>query len=231
MKSPQSARLGDLLGRVGIVTWFTHDAILKAFAIYADVLAWLANAPDSSALRILSQTGNLAFLALIVATTIFRLQPLQSAEGLAPRIAAFAGTFALLFLNMMPPTTSLPPALTVFALCLLLTGFVLSAYVLYWLGRSFSIMAEARRLVTAGPYAIVRHPLYMTEEIAIIGFLLLNLSIPAMLLGVLHWALQLRRMHHEEQVLRAAFPEYEHYAAMTPKFFPRLNAAPVRKPT
>ena len=77
-----------------------------------------------------------------------------------------------------------------------------------WLGRSFSIMAEARRLVTHGPYSIVRHPLYLAEEVAVIAVGLLNFSALSMVVLAAHWALQLRRMHNEEKVLTAAFPEY-----------------------
>jgi protein-S-isoprenylcysteine O-methyltransferase Ste14 len=91
-------------------------------------------------------------------------------------------------------------------------------------------MAEARRLVTAGPYRFVRHPLYVVEEIAIIGTLVLNLSLPAALLIAVQWAFQLRRMHHEELVLGKAFPEYAGYAARTPKVLPRFKAIQAQKP-
>jgi len=37
------------------------------------------------------------------------------------------------------------------------------------LGCSFSVMAETRQLVIAGPYRFVRHPLYLTEQIATFG--------------------------------------------------------------
>ena len=37
------------------------------------------------------------------------------------------------------------------------------------LGRSVSVMPEARRLVVQGLYRRIRHPLYLAEEIATIG--------------------------------------------------------------
>jgi protein-S-isoprenylcysteine O-methyltransferase Ste14 len=103
------------------------------------------------------------------------------------------------------------------------TGWVLSACVLLWLGRAFSVMAQARRLVTAGPYAIVRHPLYLCEEIMVLGVALMHFSIAAVLIVAAHWMFQLRRMTNEEKVLGAAFPECAAYAARTPKIIPRLS--------
>ncbi|MBC8036810.1 MAG: isoprenylcysteine carboxylmethyltransferase family protein [Rhizobiales bacterium] len=230
MKAPQWAWAGDLLGRIGIVVLFASAASAKTQIIYRAVRDWFASSPDFEMLPLLSEVANLAFLILIVTTTIVRLKPLRSAEGIEPRVTALAGTFAMVFLVLLPPAIPLLPPFKVFALCLMMIGFSLSAYVLYWLGRSFSIMAEARRLVTSGPYAVVRHPLYVVEEIAVLGVLLLNLSLPAVLLVAAHWALQLRRMHNEERVLAQAFPEYADYAAKTPKFIPRLAAWPARKP-
>ena len=230
MTAPRWAWLGDMLGRAGIIILFTLAASAKFQLIYKSIGDWSASSPDFEMLRLLSEIANLAFLLLIVATTVVRLKPLRTAEGIEPRITALAGTFAMVFLVLIPSTIPLSPAFKVFALCLILTGFSLAAYVLYWLGRSFSIMAEARRLVTAGPYAIVRHPLYCVEEIAVIGVLLLHLSLPAVLLVAMQWALQMRRMHNEERVLAQAFPDYGDYAAKTPKFIPRLAAWPARKP-
>ena len=107
------------------------------------------------------------------------------------------------------------------ALVLILVGWISSVYVLLWLGRAFSIMAQARRLVLTGPYAIVRHPLYLCEEAAVLGIALTHLSIEAVLIVFVQWLFQLRRMTNEEKVLRAAFPEYDDYAKRTPKVIPR----------
>src|SRR4029077_7970043 len=101
-------------------------------------------------------------------------------------------------------------------------GFVMSTFTLLWLGRAFSVTAQARRLVVAGPYAIVRHPLYLCEEITVLGIALAHLSIAAVLIVVLQWVYQLRRMTNEEKVISATFPEYAAYAAKTPKVIPYL---------
>jgi len=230
MTAPRWTWAGDLLGRAGIIALFTLAASAKSRIIYEAIRDWSASSPDFEMLRLLSEMANLAFLILIVATAAVRLKPLRSADGIEPRVTAMAGTFAMVLLILITPTIELPPAFKVLALCLTVIGFSLSAYVLYWLGRSFSIMAEARRLVTAGPYAIVRHPLYVVEEIAVLGVLLFNLSPLAVLLVAVQWALQMRRMHNEERVLAQAFPDYAAYAARTPKFIPRLPAWPARKP-
>jgi protein-S-isoprenylcysteine O-methyltransferase Ste14 len=228
--APQWTWAGDLLGRIAIILVFGMGILAKSRAIYGNALEWLAAAPDFEMLKLLSELASLAFLILVVSTTIIRLKPLRSADGIEPRFTALAGTFATALIILIPPTVVLSPALKIVALCLIATGFLLSAYVLYWLGRSFSIMAEARRLVTAGPYRFVRHPLYAVEEIAVIGTLMLNLSLPAVLLIAAQWALQLRRMHHEELVLGKAFPEYADYAARTPKVLPRFKAIQAQKP-
>jgi hypothetical protein len=64
------------------------------------------------------------------------------------------------------------PALYATSAAILLISEVLIVYTLPSLGWSFSLVPQARTLVTSGPYAIVRHPLYLVEETAIAGILL-----------------------------------------------------------
>lgn len=214
--------VGDFLGRAGIVGYFAYAASEKLSVIIGMLLYWNEQTSSHKELWLLSQMAVMLFLLLVVVTTLFRLKPVKSADGLEPRITALAGTFLLGLLALTPPAAPLPAALTAFALVLIIVGFGLSCYVLHWLGRSFSIMAEARKLVTGGPYGIVRHPLYLTEEIAIVGVILLNLSLEALIIGAVHWGLQLRRMHNEERVLSAAFPDYADYSRTTPRVIPYL---------
>src|SRR5258706_7212102 len=123
------------------------------------------------------------------------------------------------------PKADLGPVLSAFSTTLILIGASLSFVVLRWLGKSFSILAEARRLVTEGPYRIVRHPLYICEGIAIVGVMLQVISPLAVLVAIAVAIVQYRRMINEEKILNSAFPEYRAYAARTPLVIPaRLSA-------
>ena len=102
----------------------------------------------------------------------------------------------------------------------LIVGTILSIWCAIYLGRSFSVMAAARKLVVHGPYAHVRHPLYAAESLAMLGSVLSGWSIWSALLGVAWCALQFRRMQHEERILRATFPEYEEYGRNVPMIVP-----------
>src|ERR1700687_729738 len=81
-------------------------------------------------------------------------------------------------------------------------------------------MAEARRLITHGPYALVRHPLYICEEIAVVGMFIQVMSPAAFLIVLAHALVQFRRMLNEEKVLKTTFAEYASYAARTPRLIP-----------
>ena len=221
MSGSRQVEVSEFLGRAGIALYFSVAAMVKIMSI-TRLLGSSSPPADNWLLLLLSDLASLVFLCLIVVMAVIRLKPSRGAQGIEPRVTAMAATYLMLPLVVM--VESVPPsaAVAVAGLCLVALGFALSAYVLAWLGRSFSIMAEARRLVTGGPYAIVRHPLYVTEAIAVLGMVMLNWSLIAVLVVGVQWCLQLRRMRHEEEVLRAAFPEYEAYAGRTPRWLPWL---------
>jgi len=91
------------------------------------------------------------------------------------------------------------------------------------LGRSFSVLPEARALVTSGPYRHVRHPVYLGEIITYGGLLLASLSPLNTALAGLFCVGQAIRMGLEERALKSAFPEYATYAASTPRLIPSLR--------
>lgn len=227
MVTSRRAEIGDFLGRMGIGCYFAIAATLKGLAIFDKLRDWSALPAGGRMLALLSDAASGVFLVLVIAVAMFRLKPLRTAAGIESRLSALAGTFLLVTLSFLPPAQSPPAVATILGLCLTIAGSVFSAYVLSWLGRSFSIVAEARRLITGGPYSIVRHPLYMTEELAALGIVLLHWTPTAAVLACLQFCLQLRRMQIEEKVLGAAFPEYAAYADRTPRLLPGLRPARV----
>jgi protein-S-isoprenylcysteine O-methyltransferase Ste14 len=170
-------------------------------------------------LMIAARIANVLFLSLIAATTITRLAPVQKSKGIEPRLSALLGTFLCTILALLPKA-ELGPFWSVVSTTLILVGTTLSFVVLRWLGKSFSIFAEARRLVTEGPYQIVRHPLYLCEGVALVGVALQVLSPLAVLMAIAAVMVQCRRMINEEAILKAAFPEYRAYAAKTSFLIP-----------
>jgi protein-S-isoprenylcysteine O-methyltransferase Ste14 len=101
-------------------------------------------------------------------------------------------------------------------------GSLGSALVLARLGKSFSIMPEARNLVTGGPYAYARHPLYAVEMVTLLGTAIQFAQPWATLLAAGVVALQVTRSLFEEQVLAEAYPEYETYRRRTKRFIPGI---------
>ena len=59
---------------------------------------------------------------------------------------------------------------------LIFLGDVIAFWALLYLRRSFSIMAEVRDLQLRGPYRWIRHPMYLGEILATLGFCLLKFS-------------------------------------------------------
>jgi protein-S-isoprenylcysteine O-methyltransferase Ste14 len=213
-------RVGDLAGRIALVTIFATAAINQTLG----VIALFADYGEPGFLDLATRLASIAYVVLVTSLTIVRLKPIRNAEGFEPRLSALAGTFLSIALVQLP-LADIGTGLRVTALILMAAGWILSACVLLSLGRAFSVMAQARRLVTTGPYAIVRHPLYLCEEVMVLGVALMHLSIVAVLIVAAHWMFQLRRMTNEEKVLGAAFPECAAYAARTPKIIPRLFRA------
>jgi protein-S-isoprenylcysteine O-methyltransferase Ste14 len=112
-----------------------------------------------------------------------------------------------------------PPAWTplhVIGICLLVAGFVLWTVARFRLGKSLTVTAQAKQLVTRGLYSRIRNPIYVFGSCVIAG-LILSLTSPLWLLEfVAIIPLQLWRSRKEAQVLEAKFgDEYRRYRAGT----------------
>ncbi len=212
-------RTRDLIGRSTMTFVFTVCATWKAVAVYRSFAD--ASWQPRVVIEIASGIAGLGFLLLIVVTTVARLPPQRSADGYQPRIVALIGAFATATFIALPPV-EVPPGIELVADIVVLIGCLLCICCLAWLGRSFSVMAQARQLVTAGPYRFVRHPLYACEAVMLAGIILRNPSWLALAVAAIALGFQYLRIRNEEGVLRSAFPQYASYAQQTPMLVPRL---------
>lgn len=234
-EDPQMTRkLEDDLGKLtmllvfGYLAWEQVQSLIATVTYRDQIPLW--------PLALTSQLVGTLFISLIVYFTVTRLPPRDSAAGLSPRLTAVLGTFFMMLLVVLPQD-AISPAMRVTSTVLIIIGTALSIICLARLGKSFSIMATSRKLVTEGPYRLVRHPLYAAELILILGVVLSHGSPFAFAVGAVWLVLQVRRAQYEESVLRSSFPEYQDYAARVPMLVPGLRmpwlealTPPVQKP-
>ena len=218
----QESRAYDLLMRLPLLLWF----LLLAFVSAASLDRYRQDAdPELPAavysLNIAMRLSVIAYVVIVIATVLVRIPPRGKARGLEPRISALLGTF-LFTAVVFFPRYELSLTAGIISTLLLFAGNAFAIFVLIRLRSSFSVMAEARQLVTSGIYRHIRHPLYLAEGIAAIGVVMQFLSPWTVLLLAVQIAFQLRRMHNEEVLLGETFPEYAAYKAKTARLIPGL---------
>lgn len=214
----RQTKLYDAFTALPLIAWFltsawqmrpglAHDGGMVA-AGEADLLIWL---------RLFSMIFSVLFCLLSVWLLLVRDKPLRRITGFLPRFCAVGGTFLGVGILRLP-VEELPLGLQ--ALAFLLTGFggAASFFVLSRLGKSFSIVPAARRLVTGGPYAWARHPLYAAEIVTLMGLMLQYRQPWATIMGAGVIVLQVIRSLYEERLLSETFPEYEDYRRRVKRF-------------
>jgi protein-S-isoprenylcysteine O-methyltransferase Ste14 len=216
----RDTRLYDFLMAVPLILWFGNGAVkLRPVLVREGIAIFSGSASFFIWVQFFALLAAAVFNLVLVWLLVVRDKPVLRSRGLLPRLAGFAGTFAGVGILRLPVaplnlTWQIVAALLVFA------GSAGSALVLLRLGKSFSIMPEARTLVTSGPYAYARHPLYAVELITILGTAIQFQQPWAGLIGLAVVALIYLRTVYEEQVLSEAYPEYAAYRARTKRFIP-----------
>jgi protein-S-isoprenylcysteine O-methyltransferase Ste14 len=215
-------KLYDLLAATPLIAWYGFCLAHQVPAVVRQIAETnLATADIRFLAGIASKIATAIFFVVLAVLLALRHTPRTKTTGLYPRFAAIAGTYLGVGIVLLPSRElSVPLSMvsTLSALC----GTVLSIYAALSLGRSLSMLPEARRLVTRGPYRLVRHPLYLSEAVALFGVTLQYLSPLALTLLVFQCIFQFARMQNEEEVLSRAFPQYRDYMAATARLVPGL---------
>jgi protein-S-isoprenylcysteine O-methyltransferase Ste14 len=169
----------------------------------------------------------LLFLPLAVAASLLLIKDpallerrMRTREGETPQRALVAGSSFLLLaiyvtagLDRRYGWSTLPPIVVLLADLLVLLGYLLFALTIRenrYASRVVEVQDE-QIVVTTGPYALVRHPMYLAVTV-MFGLSPLALGsywalIPALLLPIVLAG----RIHHEEQLLRRELAGYEAY--------------------
>jgi protein-S-isoprenylcysteine O-methyltransferase Ste14 len=165
------------------------------------------------------QTGEPSGLGLVITEGMFatlfllRRAPSRSSSSPADWVFAVGGSWLIVF--------SRPSGPAVFGLSglygvLQVVFTAVSVVSLFFLGRSFGVVAADRGVKTGGTYRLVRHPVYAAYLFTEIGYLLQNPSAWNLGLFIAANACQIGRIRAEERILRGdpawvAYAEHVRY--------------------
>jgi protein-S-isoprenylcysteine O-methyltransferase Ste14 len=224
-----SDRLAFIFGRAVPLGVFGFLVAIQAeLAIDGLRQATLGELDRAAAMYLLNRLLTVFFFGFLLVIYMIRSKALAKDHNPAAIFFALVGSFVLYFLWLLPgQERSNNVWVLAFSDIFLGCGMVFALYSLGYLRHRFSIVPEARGLVTAGPYRLVRHPIYLGEILAATGLILptaLSLHLAVYLLFIYA---QVRRTYYEERVLRSLYPEYDEYAARTPRLIPLIAFTPV----
>ena len=218
-ETPDPMRWTELARRLGLVFW----ALFFFLALTKLGLLFRGDGPGQEVtgegqVFVLELVRTLLIIltaGLLVYSYHARTPPQVRAVGLAERYYPLLITvLAFGFFAFHTP----PPPIWIYmggiGLCIL--GWTITLWSFWHLSKSFSIMAEVRKLVTAGPYRFVRHPLYLGEMINWAGLAVLYAGVPVAVYTMVLIVLQILRARVEEGKLVGALGQnYEAYRQKT----------------
>ncbi len=169
---------------------------------------------------VLARVSQWMFVLLLSIQPLFRLRAIAKYETILPRVVALTAlSVPLMFMLIERAPADL--AFNLIAVFLSLFANAMLVVTASFLGRSLSVMPEARRLVLSGPYSMVRHPLYLFEMLGMVAVALQYRSPAAAALLLAAATLQVARARWEEAVLARTFPDFAVYRSRTPFMVPR----------
>lgn len=191
-----TAKLADAAYALPLVAVYALGAYGLVPLLAGELAALAKGLRAMTTLQVVSQCATLAFMALqLVLFAVPRL-PEHKAAGWLPRAVAIIGSNLDFALLLLPRVEQSLPMLAV-STSVATLGLFGSLYSAATLGRSFSVVPQARGAVYGGPYRWVRHPLYLSEQITTFGIMWQFGQPWASLIAVASLAMQILRMHFE----------------------------------
>ncbi len=123
-------------------------------------------------------------------------------------------------LEYSSPNLLLSSEVIYYTMPFLIIGHAITLSGIVWLNTSFSIMSEARKPIFSGPYAYIRHPLYLGESIAVAGVFVQRFNYINIGFTILFIVLQRYRAYIEEKKMMGVYPEYIEYKKRTGAYVP-----------
>jgi protein-S-isoprenylcysteine O-methyltransferase Ste14 len=109
---------------------------------------------------------------------------------------------------------------------LVLLSFGLHIWSRHHLRRFYTERVEVQRghqVVNSGPYAVVRHPIFTSFFLLVIGLFLINPALTTLTVMLYTFWDFSRAAQQEEETLGKNLPDYAAYMAGTSRFLPRLR--------
>ncbi|MDP2838230.1 MAG: isoprenylcysteine carboxylmethyltransferase family protein [Candidatus Moranbacteria bacterium] len=79
---------------------------------------------------------------------------------------------------------------------------------------------EHQTLIVAGPYCLIRHPMYTAVLLVTLSWVLLKIDAFSITAWLLLLGDLMAKINYEEKLLRAKFPEYDTYTKKTMRLIP-----------
>jgi|SRR5690625_1045588 len=148
----------------------------------------------------------------------------------AKDIVFVAIQFLILFLFIVFPNLvpfKFPKFIFWLGIILSLSGFILFLISAKTLGKSLSLYptpSPKSELVTGGIFSYIRHPIYSSLLLFLLGISLSFAGLVKFVLFLAALILFSKKADYEESRLILKYPEYEVYKKQTGKFFPKLKS-------
>jgi protein-S-isoprenylcysteine O-methyltransferase Ste14 len=196
---------------------------LFAFFLMINGVRLAQGDPLSSPLSTLGIALTMAFYLLLIFAYLRRSPTSRTDRQWSSWAVAFAGTAAPFAIPIVSGGLSDDPLRESLSAGVLAAGLVAMLWALGALGTNISVVPQAREVVTHGPYAWVRHPLYAAELLNVVGICLGHEGPWPWVVLVALAAFQVMRARREEAWLTSELPGYADYKRRTPMLVPALG--------